>query len=51
MVADDAVIVGENQVTTADEYLGNADFERVTEWRFLQPECHATDVGPPVDDL
>jgi hypothetical protein len=49
MVADDAVIVGEDQVTTADEYLVHSDFERVTEWRFLQPECAATEVGPPVE--
>jgi hypothetical protein len=46
LVADDAEIVGENQVTTADEYLVNADFERVTEWHFRQPECTATDVDP-----
>ncbi len=49
MVADDAEIVGENQVTTADEYSVNADFERVTEWRFLQPECTATEVGSPIE--
>ena len=49
LIADDVEIVGENQVTTADEYLVNADFERVTGWRFLQPECTATEVGPPVE--
>ncbi len=49
LVADDAEIVGENQVTTADEYLVNADFERVTEWHFRQPECTATDVGLPIE--
>jgi hypothetical protein len=48
LVADDAAIVGENQVTTADEYLVNADFERVTEWHFMEPECTATDVDPPM---
>ena len=48
LVADDAEIVGENQVTTADEYLVNADFERVTGWHFLEPECTATEVGPPI---
>jgi hypothetical protein len=47
MVADDAEIVGENQVTTADDYLVNAEFERVTEWRFMEPECAAIEVGPP----
>ena len=49
LVADDAEIVGENQVTTADEYLVNADFERVTDWHFLEPECTATEVGPPIE--
>ncbi len=47
LVADDAVIDG--FVSTPDEYLTNVDYERVTGWRFTQPECTATVVGPPVE--
>ena len=49
LVADDAEVSGENQVTTADEYLVNAEFERVTGWRFLEPECTASEVDPPIE--
>ena len=47
LVADDAVIDG--FVSTADEYLTNNDFEQATGWRFIQPECTATVVGPPTE--
>jgi hypothetical protein len=48
LVADDAVI-DDFAVATAEDYLANAEFERITEWRFLQPQCAATEVDPPVE--
>ena len=48
LVADDAVIDDES-VATADEYLANAEFDRATGWRRLDPRCTATAVGPPAE--
>ena len=47
LAAADAVIDG--NVATAEEYLAEAEFERVTGRRHLDPECTATAVGPPVE--
>ena len=49
LVADDAVIDGETAVATADDYGIRADFERITKWRFQNPQCRTTTVGPPAE--
>jgi hypothetical protein len=49
LVADDAVIDGDFTVAAADDYLVNADFERAFEWRFSQPKCTPTELGPPAE--
>jgi hypothetical protein len=51
LVADDAVIDGEFSVADADDYVANAEFERIMGWRFLQvrPDqyCAVSVLGPP----
>jgi hypothetical protein len=48
LVADDAVIE-DFAVRTVDDYVANSEFDQATGWRFMQPECTATAVGPPVE--
>ena len=48
LVADDAVIA-DFGMATAEEYLVNAEFERIIEWRYLEPACAATDVNAPAE--
>ena len=49
LVADDAVIDGETAVATAADYGIRADFERIMQWRFENPRCRTTTVGPPAE--
>jgi hypothetical protein len=46
LVADDAVI-DDFAVAGADDYVVNADFERALQWRFMEPRCAVTVIGPP----
>ena len=48
LVAPDAVI-DDLAVATADDYLANTEFDQAEGWRFLQPQCTATVVGPPAE--
>ncbi|MGI9607163.1 MAG: hypothetical protein ACR2P0_13585 [Acidimicrobiales bacterium] len=45
LFAADATIAG--FVDAPEEYVSQADFERVTAWRFREPRCTAAVVGPP----
>ena len=47
LVTDDAVIV-DLGVTNVDDYLPGAEVEQATGWRYMQPECTATVLGPPI---
>jgi hypothetical protein len=48
LVADDATI-DDVSVATADDYLARAEFDRINKWRFQNPQCRATTVGPPAE--
>jgi hypothetical protein len=48
LVADDAELDGEI-VSTADEYPAVAEFNQATGWRFTEPDCTTTVVGPPAE--
>jgi len=48
LVADDAVI-DDFAVATVDDYVANSEFDQAIGWRYMQPQCTATAVGPPVE--
>ena len=47
LVSDDAML-DDFGVTNVDLYLPGAEFERVTGWRYMQPECKESVPGPPI---
>jgi len=47
LVADNATI-NDFAVTTPDDYIANADLERAMQWRYMQPGCSVSAVGPPI---
>jgi hypothetical protein len=43
----DGAVVEDFSVASADDVVAKSDFERIVGWRFLEPQCTTTDVGPP----
>ncbi len=48
LLTDDAVINDRGR-RTPDDYIQMAEYERVLGWRFHDPQCLTTNVGPPIE--